>query len=148
MDLCLAALEVHRIRRIYWAGPVRLDTVIHMARRIIHQLVDDFDGEVLEVGEGATLNFSLEGVSYEIDLSDKNAAQLRQQFEPWITAARRVSSASGVRGSRGSRGAGRRSSGNGRDLAAVRAWAKDNGHAVSERGRVPESVLQAYDAAH
>ncbi|WP_345134066.1 Lsr2 family DNA-binding protein [Microbacterium laevaniformans] len=33
------------------------------------------------------------------------------------------------------------------DLAAVREWARANGHTVSERGRVPAAVLEAYAAA-
>lgn len=115
-----------------------------MARKIVHQLVDDLDGDVLEEGAGETVSFSLDGASYEIDLSDKNAAALREAFEPWVMAGRRVS-ASG-----GSAGRSRRAvrGGSKRDLAPVRVWARENGHQVSERGRVPEAVLQAYDAAH
>ncbi|CAD5138057.1 Nucleoid-associated protein Lsr2 [Microbacterium sp. Nx66] len=115
-----------------------------MARKIVHQLVDDIDGEVLEVGSGEAVTFSLNGTAYEIDLSEKNAAALREAFEPWIAAARRVS-AGGTRGGRGrrnSQGAAKR------DLSAIRAWAKENGHQVSDRGRVPDAVQQAYDAAH
>lgn len=114
-----------------------------MAREIVHQLVDDIDGEVLEVGSGEAVTFSLNGTAYEIDLSEKNAAALREAFEPWIAAARRVS-AGGTRGSRGARSRGRAK----RDLSAIRAWAKENGHQVSDRGRVPDAVQQAYDAAH
>jgi len=44
-----------------------------MARRIVHQLVDDIDGSVLEVGEGETVHFSLNGASYEIDLNSEHA---------------------------------------------------------------------------
>ena len=44
-----------------------------MARRIVHQLVDDLDGTILEIGEGETVLFSLDGVAYEIDLTDSNA---------------------------------------------------------------------------
>ncbi|MCW3491936.1 histone-like nucleoid-structuring protein Lsr2 [Microbacterium sp. SSM24] len=116
-----------------------------MARRIVHQLVDDLDGTVLEVGEGETVLFSLDGVAYEIDLTSENAAHLRDSLASYIDAARSVSS----------RGAGGASSGGARkrrrtgqqDYSAVRAWAKANGHQVSERGRVPASVLDAYEAA-
>ena len=48
-----------------------------MARKIVHQLVDDLDGTVLEVGSGETILFSLDGTAYEIDLTDENAAALR-----------------------------------------------------------------------
>ena len=50
-----------------------------MARRIVHQLVDDVDGTVLEVGEGETVLFSLDGVAYEIDVSDENGICTRRQ---------------------------------------------------------------------
>lgn len=122
-------------------------TFNHMARRIVHQLVDDIDGEILEIGSGEAVTFSLDGVSYEIDLSEKNAEEFRQKLEPYVSAGRRVSTAGATTGRR-ARGGRRRSNADGRDLAAIRAWAKSNGHRVSDRGRVPDSVLQAYDAAH
>ena len=116
-----------------------------MARRIVHQLVDDLDGSVLEVGEGETVLFSLDGVAYEIDLTDANAAALREALAPWIDAARPVSRSSAA--SSGSSSRPRRRAGQ-QDYTAIRAWAKDNGYTVSERGRVPASVLEAYEAAH
>ena len=54
-----------------------------MARRIVHQLVDDLDGTVLEVGEGETVHFSLDGVAYEIDLTEDNAAAFRAALAPY-----------------------------------------------------------------
>ncbi|KRB38936.1 UNVERIFIED_CONTAM: Lsr2 family protein [Microbacterium sp. SLM126] len=117
-----------------------------MARRIVHQLVDDLDGTVLEVGEGETVLFSLDGVAYEIDLTSENAARLRDSLASYIDAARSVSSrGSGSGGS--SAGARKRRRTGQQDYSAVRAWAKANGHKVSERGRVPASVLEAYEAA-
>ena len=113
-----------------------------MARKIVHQLVDDLDGTVLEIGEGETLTFSLDGVAYEIDLTDANAAKLRDSLAPYVSAGRRISASQSA-----SSGRKRRRSGQ-QDYAAVRAWAKDNGYAVSERGRVPASVLEAYNAAN
>jgi hypothetical protein len=113
-----------------------------MARKIVHQLVDDIDGTVLDPGQGQTVLFSLDGIAYEIDLTEGNADALRDAFAPYVSAGRAVS---GTR----SRRSGARSTGTGRrDLAAVRAWAKDNGHKVSDRGRVPATILDAYDAAH
>ncbi len=123
-----------------------------MARRIVHQLVDDLDGTVLEVGAGETVLFSLDGTAYEIDLTDENAAALRAALAPFIAAARSVSARSTAsaprRGSSGGGGrAPQRRSGQ-RDYGPIRAWASANGYTVSERGRVPASVLEAYDAAH
>src|SRR3954447_633821 len=122
-----------------------------MARRIVHQLVDDLDGTVLEPGEGETVLFSLDGTAYEIDLTDENAASSRDSFARYIAAARSVSRA-GARGSNSKPSGGggdskRRRTGQ-QDFGPVREWAKSNGYKVSERGRVPASVLEAYEAAH
>ncbi len=119
-----------------------------MARRIVHQLVDDIDGTVLEIGEGETVLFSLDGIAYEIDLTNDNAAALRSALERYTKAARTVSSGrAGGGASPNRRGGGRRRSGQ-QDFSAVREWAKQNGYEVSDRGRVPASVLEAYDAAN
>ena len=115
-----------------------------MARRIVHQLVDDLDGSVLEVGEGETVLFSVDGTAYEIDLSGDNATAFRDALAPYLDAARSVSSSR----SAGSNGRPRRRAEPTRDYTEIRAWAKANGHQVSERGRVPSTVLDAYDAAH
>lgn len=112
-----------------------------MARRIVHQLVDDIDGTVLEVGDGETVHFSLSGIAYEIDLSVENAEALRTALEPYIAAGRRASA-----GARSAAPRKRASSSN--ETAAIREWAGANGHAVSTRGRIPADVLAAYRAAH
>ncbi|MCR2812950.1 Lsr2 family protein [Microbacterium sp. zg.Y1090] len=114
-----------------------------MARRIVHQLVDDLDGTELEVGSGETVLFSLDGIAYEIDLTDDNARALRDALQPYVSAARRVS---GGRAAASNGGQKRRRTGQ-HDYGPVREWAKSNGYAISERGRVPASVLEAYEAA-
>lgn len=114
-----------------------------MARRIVHQLVDDIDGTVLEVGEGETVHFSLNGASYEIDLNTAHAEELRKAFEPYISAGRRAGSSGAVRSA-----APRKRPGRNPEVAAIRAWAKDNGYTLSERGRIPAPVVEAYNAAH
>ena len=114
-----------------------------MARRIVHQLVDDIDGSVLEVGEGETVHFSLNGTSYEIDLNAAHVDELRQAFEPYISAGRRAGSSSSARSS-----APRKRPGRNPEVASIRAWAKENGYSLSERGRIPAPVLEAYKAAH
>lgn len=119
-----------------------------MARRIVHQLVDDIDGTLLDVGEGETVLFSLDGVAYEIDLTDENAAALRSALERYTKAARTVSSARAVSRSASSSGGRKRRRSGQQDYSGVREWAKQNGYQVSERGRVPASVLEAYEAAH
>ncbi|OCG72800.1 histone-like nucleoid-structuring protein Lsr2 [Microbacterium sediminis] len=113
-----------------------------MARKIVHQLVDDLDGTVLEPGEGETVLFALDGKSYEIDLTAENAATLREALEPYISAGRRAG------GSATSAAPKTRRRGGQTDYGPVREWAKANGYTVSERGRVPANVLEAYEAAH
>ncbi len=122
-----------------------------MARRIVHQLVDDLDGTVLEPGAGETVRFSLDGTAYEIDLADENAAAFRDELAPYVAAARSVSAGAGASGlgSTGSGGAARRQKRAGqRDYTPVREWAAQNGYTLSDRGRIPATVLEAYDAAH
>ncbi len=110
----------------------------------MHQLVDDLDGTVLEIGEGENVQFALNGVSYEIDLTSENAAELREAFAPYIAAGRRSSAASAAR----TGAARKRTATRSPETAAIREWANANGHKVSERGRIPAPVLDAYRAAH
>ncbi len=70
-----------------------------MARRIVHQLVDDIDGSVLEVGEGETIHFSLNGQAWEVDLNEAHARELREALEPYISAGRRAGSGGAPRSS-------------------------------------------------
>ncbi len=117
-----------------------------MARKIVHQLVDDLDGTILEVGDGETVLFSIDGTAYEVDLTHENAAALREALAPYIASGRSVSARAAAPGRSSSLGGQRRSTP--RDYAPIRAWAAKNGFTVSARGRVPASVLEAYDAAH
>ncbi len=105
-----------------------------MAQKVQIVLVDDIDGGVAD----ETVVFAVDGATYEIDLSKKNAAKLRDAFAPWVGSARRAS------GSRARRRRGGRTS----DAAAIRAWATSNGIEVSERGRVSADVRAKYEAAH
>ncbi|PTT17831.1 hypothetical protein DBR36_10095 [Microbacterium sp. HMWF026] len=112
-----------------------------MATRHIAQLTDDLDGTVLEDGEGKQITFSVDGRAYEIDLSAANAESFYKALSPYVDAARPTSTS----GSRGGRQAPRAKSDV--DLAAVREWARANGHTVSDRGRVPATIVEAYKAA-
>jgi len=112
-----------------------------MAQRV--QLIDDVDGT--EGGE--TVTFALDGVTYEIDLSEKNATKLRDAFSAWVGHGRRVSGRLTTAG-RGSGGSRKSSSSAGNDSAAIREWARSNGRTVSERGRISAEVRDAYAAAH
>ena len=109
-----------------------------MAQKVQVILVDDMDGGAAE----ETVSFSLDGVSYELDLSKKNAAKLRDSFAQYVASARRVS------GRGRGRGRGRAGATRGTDTSAIRQWARDQGLKVSDRGRVPADILAKYEAAH
>ncbi|NUO91488.1 MAG: Lsr2 family protein [Dermatophilaceae bacterium] len=109
-----------------------------MAQRVEVVLIDDIDGGDAE----ETVTFALDGVTYEIDLSDKNAKKLRDDFATWTGHARR-SGAAKASSRRRSPGSAKRT-----DLTAVREWARANGHAVSDRGRISAEIQSAYDKAH
>jgi len=113
-----------------------------MARKVITTLVDDIDGQPIEEGQGETVPFALDGINYEIDLNDENAAKLRTLLEEYTEKGRRVGRASTGKSSP------RRSSGSApkEDLSAAREWLRANGHEVSERGRIAASLLEEYRA--
>jgi hypothetical protein len=111
-----------------------------MAKKVTVTLVDDFDGDA---GADETVEFGLDGVTYEIDLSSKNAKKLRDDLKVWVEKGRRVG---GRRRGRGASGRGRASIDR-EQSAAIREWARRNGHNVSTRGRIPADVIDAFHAA-
>ncbi|MCX4827716.1 MULTISPECIES: Lsr2 family protein [Streptomyces] len=110
-----------------------------MAQKVQVLLVDDLDG-----GEAdETVTFALDGKSYEIDLTTANADKLRGLLEPYLKGGRRTG------GRSSGRGKARATSGGGnQDTAQIRAWAKENGYEVNDRGRVPQSIREAYEKAN
>lgn len=125
--------------------------ITDMAQKTVVSLIDDLDGQS---DAEETVQYALDGVIYEIDLTKDNAEALREVFAPYIAAARRTGgrarSGTGSRGrSPGSGGAVSKAAGRSREaLKAIRDWAKSSGWAVSDRGRLPGNVVEAYDAAH
>lgn len=112
-----------------------------MARKVIYQIVDDLDGAELPAGEGETVQFSLDGRAHEIDLSDANAEALRAALSPYVAAGRKTGAASkSVKTTKSAKPD--------VDVRAVRAWAIEQGHNVSSRGRVHGHIVEAYQAAH
>ncbi|GGO54984.1 Lsr2 family protein [Streptomyces daqingensis] len=111
-----------------------------MAQKVQVLLVDDLEG-----GEAdETVTFALDGKSYEIDLTTSNADKLRSVLEPYVKGGRRT-------GGRSARGKGRASGsggGSSQDTAKIRAWAKDQGYDVNDRGRVPANIREAYEKAN
>ena len=112
-----------------------------MAKKVTVTLVDDFDGDG---PADETVEFSIDGVSYEIDLSAKNAKKLREDLKQWIDAGRRVGGRR--RGRSGGPGRGRASI-DSEQSAAIREWARRSGHKVSTRGRIPAEIIDAFHAA-
>jgi hypothetical protein len=107
-----------------------------MAQRVNIVLEDDIDG-----GDATeTVMFGLDGVTYEIDLSDKNAQKLRDSLTKYVASARRT--AARARRSSSRRGA------SGPSTAQIREWARANGHDVSDRGRISAEIREAYEAAN
>jgi Lsr2 len=115
-----------------------------MAQRVNVVLVDDIDGS--EAAE--TVTFGLDGAQYEIDLSADNADKLREALAPYVGHGRRAGGRR--RSSGGGRSSGSRSTAasGGPSAADIRAWARENGWDVPERGRVSSEVREAYAAAH
>jgi len=114
-----------------------------MAQRVNVVLVDDLDSS--EAAE--TVTFALDGVDYEIDLSESHSAELRSALSLYIGHARRTGGRR--RGGRRAASAGSPASGSeGTSAADIRAWARENGWDVPDRGRVSSEVREAYAAAH
>jgi hypothetical protein len=114
-----------------------------MARQILTLLTDDIDGSEA----GRTVEFGLDGVNYTIDLSDKNAGKLRKALDPYLAAASRVGRSASTSRISG-RGAASPSRTNRDQNQAIREWATKNGYEVSERGRIPASIVEAFHSKH
>jgi hypothetical protein len=113
-----------------------------MAKRVITLLTDDLDGS----GADRTVELGLDGVNYTIDLSDKNAGKLRKALDPFLAVATRTGRGGVVVRSR--RGAAVPARVGREQNQAIREWAGKNGYEVSERGRIPSSVVEAFHAQH
>ncbi|TQJ31553.1 Lsr2 family protein [Microbacterium sp. SLBN-146] len=113
-----------------------------MAREVTVTLIDDLDGTPIAEGNGETITFALRQKSYEIDLTSKNIQKLEAALEPFVKAARAPEKTQSAAPKRRTRSNGSR------DLTEVRTWARANGYTLSDRGRVPAPILEAYDAAN
>jgi len=105
-----------------------------MAQKVNIVLVDDIDGS----DATETIAFGLDGATYEIDLNDKHAAALRDALSGYLGHARKVTT---------SRGRKAKASTSGPSARELRDWARSNGYEVSDRGRVPSNVRDAFEAA-
>jgi Lsr2 len=118
-----------------------------MAQRVQVLLVCDVHGDDTPGTE--TVGFSVDGTSYEIDVCDKHAREMRDAFAPYVGNARRAGSARGGRGRAAGGGGGRsRGGGDRQRTAEIRRWAREQGRQVPDRGRLPASIVEEYEAAH
>ena len=108
-----------------------------MAQKIQTLFIDDIDGGAAE----GTVRFALDGTDYEIDLSGKHSDELHTTLRKYVDHARKVGGMARRPGGRG----GRRPSTV--DTVAVRAWARENGYDIKDRGRVPADLVAKYQAA-
>lgn len=116
-----------------------------MAQRVQIELVDDLTGDVAQ----ETVRFGVDGIEYEIDLTTENADKLRATLTEYADKGRK---ATGRRGQGSKSPASSSGSASGRakreETQRIRQWAQDNGHTTSSRGRVSQSIVDAYNAAH
>jgi hypothetical protein len=113
-----------------------------MAQRIQVLLVCDLHED--ETPGTETLTFGLDGTSYEIDVCERHANELRDRLAGYVGAGRRIGGRGELSPGRSRR---RRSRGSG-DAARIREWARSQGLAVPERGRVPAELAEKYAAAN
>jgi hypothetical protein len=101
------------------------------------QKFDDLSGTMIPEGEGETIEFAFEGVSYEIDLNKRNAGNLKRSLEKYLKAARKVETRKATAYVRKTR-----------NVAKIREWAHTNGMPVGDRGRIAAPIREAYEKVH
>lgn len=113
-----------------------------MAQRHVIELLDDIDQTVIQ-DAGGTHTFALDGRTWEIDLSEANLERLHEALAPFIKAGRRRTSTGDTRTSQVAKGRARSQE----ETHAIRRWARANGYAVNDRGRIAESIIEAFRAS-
>lgn len=119
-----------------------------MAKRVVETLLSDLSGvEIPADSAGGTVEFSVSGQQYAVDLTAEELDAFNSALDPYVSVAQRLSrSGVPVRSTRlSAAGTGRRSK---EQLAAIRVWARKNGHEVADRGRISAELQEAFDAAH
>ncbi|OZC56284.1 Lsr2 family protein [Rhodococcus sp. RS1C4] len=124
-----------------------------MAKQVIYELIDDIDGTSIDEGQGESIEFSLDGVDYVIDLKNKNANEFRKKVEFYVDYATRVGGRKRKAAPAGAAQSAPTVSAptTKRDPAqtrAIRQWAADSGYEINDRGRIPAEIVEAYEAAN
>ncbi|WP_053735082.1 Lsr2 family protein [Nocardia sp. NRRL S-836] len=115
-----------------------------MAQKVFVQLIDDLDGTASADVEA--VSFGLDGVAYDIDLNPDNASRLRDCLADFVASARRTKARPKKAGAiTRTVVAESRSK---EQTQAIRAWARSNGHELSDRGRIPTHVIEEFEKAH
>lgn len=109
-----------------------------MAQKHFVRLVDDLTGADAD----ETVSFALDGAAYEIDLTEENAQRLREILAVYVANGRKSRSEQRASNSRRTTRADRE------QTAAIRHWARSNGFALGDKGRIPTHVVEAYHNAH
>ena len=115
-----------------------------MARKTIVELVDDIDGKPIPDGTGDTIDFAVDGVTYTIDLGAKNAKAFRKALDPYLTHATRTGGRRRTHTAAADPDRARHRD----EIRAIREWARASGYDMSDRGRIPAEIQQAYHNAH
>lgn len=125
-----------------------------VAKQVIYKLVDDIDGSAIDEGQGESIEFSLDGVDYVIDLKNKNVNEFRKKIEYYVDFATRVggrkrkATPAGVATSAATTPKASTTKRDPSQTRAIRQWAADNGYEINDRGRIPAGVVEAYEAAN
>lgn len=110
-----------------------------MARKLIEHIYDDLDGTLItSPNDGCTVTFTIDQAAYEIDLTVAHAEELKTNLQPFIKAARQIRPPQPARRTQRSK----------KKLDEIREWARANGHELSDRGRIPYTIEDAYNQAH
>ncbi|MHA7145403.1 histone-like nucleoid-structuring protein Lsr2 [Arthrobacter sp. TmT3-37] len=115
-----------------------------MAQRVQVQLVDDLNGDVAQ----ETIRFGIDGTDYEIDLTTENAEKLRSTLSEYVDNARKAKTGRRGQGTQKAPTPSSTSRSKREDTQQIRQWAQDNGYNPSSRGRITQSIIDAYNQAH
>lgn len=121
-----------------------------VAKQVTVQLIDDLDGSVIDDESGETIEFSINGVEYSIDLKVKNANEFHKKLDYYIEHATRVGGRKRKPSPAGATTttAGTPATRDPEQTRAIRQWASDEGYEISNRGRIPAAIEEAFNAAH
>jgi hypothetical protein len=117
-----------------------------MAQRVQVELVDDLNGEEAQ----ETVRFGVDGTNYEIDLTTENAEKLRSILSEYVDKGRKATTRRGSQGGQNTSSAASKSTSRAtrEETQKIRQWAQDNGYNPSSRGRITQSIVEAYNQAH